>query len=252
MNFDQYAIQCSWDSRSESIQSLADRSLGMTRALNKIEPSLGIWTFEGAAQEDPKPIEAIKDELPELIYKSAGDEMADGSPALYAGYSFSLADGGLGRPSKLFSLIIAGADTQGHRSAAAFSNNVLMMTAAPPDGQKTQPFVTFETFRSMMLALAQNWDASYCRAYSNDLQELWPDGRHIYFFASWMTLLSPEFAAQITPPKTIEVETLPGGALLMVATRERFDAANPSHLAAAEAIQAALAPLNEPRRSMTR
>jgi Immunity protein 52 len=41
------------------------------------------------------------------------------------------------------------------------------------------------------------------------------------------------------------VEHLPNGGLLMSATTETFDVENPAHMAAARAIGAAIAPLND-------
>ena len=46
-------------------------------------------------------------------------------------------------------------------------------------------------------------------------------------------------------PSTAIVEDTPDGGLLLVATREPFDATNPAHLAAAFAIHQSLAPLWE-------
>ncbi len=48
----------------------------------------------------------------------------------------------------------------------------------------------------------------------------------------------------MTPPPGVVVERRPDGGLLMAATTETFALANPAHLAAARAIQAALQPFN--------
>jgi hypothetical protein len=58
-----------------------------------------------------------------------------------------------------------------------------------------------------------------------------------------MTYLAPQYASRITPPPTAIVEPFPGGGLLLLATEERFSMDNPAHLAVADAIQAALDPL---------
>jgi hypothetical protein len=50
----------------------------------------------------------------------------------------------------------------------------------------------------------------------------------------------------VTPlPAPVLVEHLPNGGLLMSATAETFDIENPSHMAAARSIAAAIAPLND-------
>jgi hypothetical protein len=58
-----------------------------------------------------------------------------------------------------------------------------------------------------------------------------------------MTYLSAPYARKISPPPQAIVEHTPGGGMLMIATRERFSLAVPAHVAAADAIHAALAPL---------
>jgi hypothetical protein len=59
-----------------------------------------------------------------------------------------------------------------------------------------------------------------------------------------MTYVSPRFAPLIRPFQDIKAETVAGGGLLMVATRDRFDVINPEHMAAARAIDTAMVPLN--------
>jgi Immunity protein 52 len=51
-------------------------------------------------------------------------------------------------------------------------------------------------------------------------------------------------APLITPPAAAIVERQPDGGLLMAATDEPFDTSNPAHLAVANDILAAVAPLN--------
>lgn len=49
----------------------------------------------------------------------------------------------------------------------------------------------------------------------------------------------------MTPPAGAIVERVAGGGMLLLATLERFSMDNPAHLAAADAIQAALAPIQD-------
>jgi len=58
-----------------------------------------------------------------------------------------------------------------------------------------------------------------------------------------MTYLAPQYAGRIAPPPAAIVEPVPGGGLLLLATEEQFSMDNPAHLAVADAIQAALTPL---------
>jgi hypothetical protein len=58
-----------------------------------------------------------------------------------------------------------------------------------------------------------------------------------------MVYLSRPLRLRITPPASAILEQMPGGGLLMIATRDRFDLANPEHVAVADAIQRSLEPL---------
>jgi hypothetical protein len=58
-----------------------------------------------------------------------------------------------------------------------------------------------------------------------------------------MTYLAPQYASRIAPPSAAFVERVAGGGMLLLATLERFSMDNPQHLAAADAIQAALEPI---------
>ncbi|HYA79629.1 MAG TPA: hypothetical protein VED87_01705, partial [Methylocystis sp.] len=51
-------------------------------------------------------------------------------------------------------------------------------------------------------------------------------------------------AQKIAPPTTALVERLPGGGLLMTAATETFDVNNPNHMAVADDMAAAMAPLD--------
>ena len=105
--------------------------------------------------------------------------------------------------------------------------------------------VTYDLFRSAMLAIIEAWEVTWCAAYPTNIMDFWPPvGSGHHFRLAWMTYVSPRFAPLIRPPRGIEAQTVAGGGLLMVATRERFDVANTDHMAAARAINTAMAPLN--------
>ena len=81
-----------------------------------------------------------------------------------------------------------------------------------------------------------------CRIFACAIK-LGPGG--IYFHEAWIQYLCPWLASLVTPPPApVMVERLPIGGLLMSATPETFDVENPAHMAAAQAIAAAIAPLN--------
>lgn len=100
---------------------------------------------------------------------------------------------------------------------------------------------TLQIFKPAMLALASCWDAAWC-----GLRPAWslPEGgpSQPWFGFQWATYLGPALARQVTPPSSALTERTSDGGLLMISTEDRFDPSNPEHLAAAQDIDAALAP----------
>jgi hypothetical protein len=97
-----------------------------------------------------------------------------------------------------------------------------------------------------LLSVVSAWEPDHgnvvCWDYLDRLfgERHWPPLR-----GGWMTYLAPQYASLITPPPAAIVEPVPGGGLLLLATEERFSMDNPAHLAVADAIQAALDPLQQ-------
>jgi hypothetical protein len=126
-----------------------------------------------------------------------------------------------------------------------YSNSVQLQTADQFAEATDASIVTYDLFRSAMLAIIEAWDVTWCAAYPRDIMKFWPPvGSRHHFRLAWMTYVSPRFASLIRPPRGIESQTVAGGGVLMVATRERFDVTNTGHMAAARAIDTAMAPLN--------
>jgi hypothetical protein len=115
-----------------------------------------------------------------------------------------------------------------------------------PLDDENKAFINFPVVKAALLALALNWDATWCSAYPSDVMQFWPKpGRgQPMFRLAWISYLSPRFAPMVTPPPSAIVERTEAGGLVMSATAERFETANPAHLAAARDIFAALAPVN--------
>jgi len=107
-------------------------------------------------------------------------------------------------------------------------------------------FITTPIFTSALLAIARAWDATWCAAYPWDIIPLWPKSGpgQPHFRMAWITYLSPRFAPMVTPPRSAIVDRTAEGGLVMTATEDRFDVANPAHLAVARDIDAAIAPIN--------
>ena len=95
---------------------------------------------------------------------------------------------------------------------------------------------------AVTLALCESFGALFATVFQ-DPNDKRPDLPGRCMPAS-MTYLGPTGAALVTPPPGVVAEHRPDGGLLMAATRDRFDAGNPDHIAAVLAIHAACAPYN--------
>jgi hypothetical protein len=128
------------------------------------------------------------------------------------------------------------------RSFPFFSNGVEMpFHHLEPENAD---LLTVAVLKPVLLGVIAAWDPDWASVYSWNYLERFPAGQNLPPFRSgWMTYVSPRHALRVTPPPSAIVEHTPGGGLLMLATEEPFTVENPDHLAAADAIQAWLAPL---------
>ncbi|HVJ52169.1 MAG TPA: Imm52 family immunity protein [Aliidongia sp.] len=237
MKIGQYTINSCWVPRSETEDSLSFRCLKMARSLSSVNSVFGPWHFLSEACQVPQPLEQIREQLPNLISHSPVDRTDEGKPFIPYGYIFHIGNSDETNPRAVTVNMFVGAT-----ATPGYVNHVSLHTADPYNEFTDSDIVTYDIFRGAMLAIARAWDVSWCAAYPTELRTL--SASHAKFHAAWMTYVAPRFEPLIQPPASLESERLTDGGLLMVATRDRFDVANPAHLAAAEEIEAALAPLN--------
>lgn len=231
-----FYIQSFWGPRGETPEAIANRYIRMVEALVRIDPVFTPWLYWGV-EATALPFDQARAKLPALIAENVDEDWGPRD-----GYRFG---GGNGVKFGSRSLCLSGQAGNSLTPIGISNNSVELETISHPDYRTDASFVTYELFRSAMLAIIEAWDVTWCAVYPNDLEEHWPEVREDkHFRLAWMTYVSPRFAPWIGPPRGIESQNLPGGGLLMVATRERFDIANPAHMAAARAIDTAMIPLN--------
>lgn len=97
--------------------------------------------------------------------------------------------------------------------------------------------------KSALRSFVGIWKPVYGEVYPRALRQFFRDEKSV-FHEAWMHYLSGPLAQRIEPPRDILVERLPDGGILMSATTDAFDVDNPTHLAGARAIEAAIRPLN--------
>jgi hypothetical protein len=110
------------------------------------------------------------------------------------------------------------------------------------DNAAKNPLVTFPIFKAAMLILAETWEATWAKAFPNNMvQKTDWDGMKPGW--GWIVYVCPHLAKLVTPPPGVIVERRPNGGLFLAATEEVFDADNPQHIAAARLIRDAMRPV---------
>jgi hypothetical protein len=233
-----FEIMAYWGPRRETAAQCGARYWRMLEALSAIGLEFRGWEFAGRTQFWPMP-ESPGNELIKLIEDCISRDDY-GEPEPIYGYSFGAATR-VGSNTALSIQVRPGSYVL---SAPYLINTAELRTK--PLNEENAPLITLPVFKPALLAIAAAWDATWCAAYPWDIIPLWsksgPGQPH--FRMAWITYLSARFASMVTPPVSAIVERPPGGGLVMIATEERFDIANPEHMARAREIEAALAPVN--------
>jgi hypothetical protein len=254
-------INSYWGPRPERPAELAGRCRQLLDRLASISPHFSNWSFVGRAPSSVagqyKGPDGVADFFRDqyrtvaLEYLSGGGladlidagvcRDSDDSPVPLSGYLFG-AFTGSGRDAQSVSL---NAHVGNSLPDNYYINSIQIKTPQLPHRQ--HPAFTLQTLIAMMLAVTHFWDTTWAAICPDDLLTLWPPSymtRRASFNLAWVTYLSPRFAPMVTPPRSAIVEHTPEGGLVMTATRDRFDVANPAHLAVARDIESAMAPVN--------
>ena len=127
----------------------------------------------------------------------------------------------------------------------AFPNSVdIPLPRRSPDNAD---LLNFAVMRKAFLSVISAWEPDCGNLCPWGYEKRWADDTGWYpnFCSGWMSYVSGQYAGLITPPHAGIVEQVPGGGLLMAATKEPFAIGNAAHEAGADAIQAALAPIQD-------
>jgi immunity protein 52 of polymorphic toxin system len=234
-----YEINSYWGPRRETPQTCAARLSRMFEELSHIDPVFGNWLCFSQMKLVPRASLSL-DGLAALIQRGVDRAEVTDRPTPQYGYRFGALNSAKKNPRSISLSVHAGRELPGN-----FLINSASIRTAPLDDENAS-FINLRVFKLALLALASAWDVTWCSAYPWSLVRLKtkPEPPRPWFSLAWMTYISPRFAPMITPPRSAISDWLPNGALLMIATEERFETENPAHLAVARDIEAALAPVN--------
>ena len=240
-----YWIEAEWGSRVETPAAIAERFLRTIDGLRTINPILDDWSWgdyyelrDTEHESGVYPLDALRPRMAEAVARNMGNAGRDGpDPDSRYGYMLMSQTERTAPGTRVSLGGSAGERPSGGSGVTAFTNRMSFEVGPKPD----QSLLTYPLWRSVLLLLAETWEASWVRASPGDISTAWLGG---YFKCAWMSYLSPRLAPLVTPPAGIIVERRPNGGLFMAATTDTFRTADPQHLAAARAIEAALRPMN--------
>jgi hypothetical protein len=226
-----------WEPRVEAPETLARRLLNLIDRLKSIDPVFAEW-YVWTSETTEVPLDQQPEALARKIAETAELDV-NGAPVPELGYRYIATNSKTdGPPARIFSLSL---QAGGFWRSPMYNNKVRLSTLydVVPDPH----IVTYPIIKQVIIALAECFDALWCSAYSSEIAHLWQNKRGPRFEFAWISYLASRLAQTIQAPSSAIVERLVDGSLLMAATTETFNIANPAHLAVAHEIEAAVAPL---------
>jgi hypothetical protein len=236
-------VEAYWRPRAESTRDCAVRLAAMLEGFARAHPAFSQWNRKANSRAAAnKPAWTMPPDIAELtaVFEK-GRQFKDipRTPWPEIGYRVSAWNGR--DPPYGASLSVWPGSYGASRS---LPNRVdLSLKRAGPDNAD---LISTAVLKPALLSVATAWEPDYAVVVP---WTYWPrsfgDDGYPALRSGWMTYLAPRYASRITPPRAAIVESVPNGGMLLFATEEQFDIENPAHLAAADAVQAALSPLQE-------
>lgn len=241
MSSEAFKVEAKWQARPESPRSCAQRLAHMLAGLAAAHPAFDRWNklanSRAAADRSAWRMPPDTDELTAVFEGGRQYKDMPRKPWPELGYSVG-AWNGMDPPCGASLSIRPGR----YSDSRAFPNSVDL--ELNPTSPRNADLVCAGVLKPALLSIIAAWEPDYGVVICWDYwQRLFGDRRWPPFRSGWITYLAPRYASRVTPPPAAIVEPVPGGGLLLLATDEQFSMDNPVHLAAADAIQAALAPL---------
>jgi hypothetical protein len=227
MTNDRFVIFWSWTPRIETPEQTYGRMTKSIEALGAISPEIRSWKVIDMAQGFQSLLGGRNAIMP------APKNAAMGEPSPPKGFMVLAAKDLTAWPEGM-AMVCAGAGRMTFPGMVG-------LTFKTASAQADPGLISYPVFQRIMMSLVPIWDCTFAQAYTSQLREHMKGGEP--FGASWITYLSPSLS-DIDPPEGVMMEDTPGYGLLLSAAQDTFDVRNPSHMAAAQSLQTALAPLN--------
>jgi Immunity protein 52 len=131
-------------------------------------------------------------------------------------------------------------------------NDIFMQLGSAQPGN--EDFINATVLKRSLMVIARAWEPDWgvveTWAYKGRSKDA--AGFPLHPWGGWITYLAPHYTSRIAPPTEVISERVPGGGLLLLASEEPFTVQNPAHVAAADAIQRVLAPVQQSLADLSR
>jgi hypothetical protein len=229
-----YSIRSALPIRSETPASIGAKFVETLDALTRIDPTIFTnWEVSDLPAMTSQPLAAARPRITDMVENNVSRDDFDEPDPDY-GYSAVAFSDTVVESRRVHLRVRTGGEPERSTSLETGEWNV------PPD----PAIVTYPIFKKALLAINAIWPPIWACAYAFNVDyfevplapgaALFPYSR---FHIPWMGYLSPSFTTRfVLPPPEIVTERTPDGGLLMIATADRLDPANPEHLRRARII----------------
>ncbi|HEV2676845.1 MAG TPA: Imm52 family immunity protein [Aliidongia sp.] len=240
-------LDVAWPARREDADAIAQRVARMFENLSRCDARVRRWYEVGSTPAEaavPLPLAPSS-----LARRLAGSRLPPTEEEPEADQGFDLVAWNGEQEAAHASLVIqAGSDRSGLEWGNDMTNHVgICFEPAEP---ANAALLTAEVLKSVLLALIDAWEPMTGNVRPLKLIDSWagdpPMIEQLRCHGGWITYVAAPECDEIAPPPGAIVEQTPDGGLLMLATPNTVDAADPAQLEAALAIHLALEPLWQP------
>jgi Immunity protein 52 len=224
-----YGIWLVRPQRRETPAVIGQKFLDTLDALSVADPFFTPWKVLDSSAMAALPLATARPRIASIVENNVVRNDSD-QPEPQSGYStIALTDNPI--TSRIANLTV-------RAGAVALGSNVMLAVGDPYLAPTDPAIVSYPRFRQALLAMSALWQPawSYACAFRMDYWKTpivsgAPVIRYNPFHITWIAYLSPKVATGlVVPPAEVRTEHAPGGGILLSATEEDFDTANPDHL----------------------
>lgn len=236
LSFD-YSIHSDLPAHPERPSIIGEKFVNTLDALSRIDPTIFTnWRVMDFRKSVMLPLAAARPRIAAIVENGVSrDDLGRAEPE--EGYDVAASAGDFGTSRSVDIRILAAGKRKGDLALQTGDYNVRADPA----------IVTYPLFKAVLLAIRGVWLPPWACATAFELgyhgaplfrgAPLFPYSR---FHIPWIAYLSAPLALALELPGDILTERTPDGGLLMIATEERLDPANPEHLRRARILAATL------------